>query len=142
MGPRTLTFDFRYPQDARGSIRIYGGKLAEEGLEGFFSRDAWELPPPEAAPDDWWEKRSGDERLNVRTIPPEWIQSSACHKRHVTLPMECQRRHGLHELDMWRWWIQKVTLSSSSVERDLQASWQTCGRPSALTWSICTTCWS
>lgn len=52
------------------------------------------------------------------------------------------RRHGLHELDMWRWWIQKVTLSSSSVERDLQASWQTCGRPSALTWSICTTCWS
>ena len=34
MGPRTLTFDFRYPKDARGSIRIYGGKLAEEGLEG------------------------------------------------------------------------------------------------------------
>mmetsp|Transcript_53257 Transcript_53257/g.84941 ORF Transcript_53257/g.84941 Transcript_53257/m.84941 type:complete len:233 (+) Transcript_53257:481-1179(+) len=53
------------------------------------------------------------------------------------------RRHGLHEPDMWRWWIQKVTLSSSSAERDLQASWQTCGRRlSALTWSICTTCWS
>eukprot|EP00434_Breviolum_minutum_P017544 symbB.v1.2.015484.t1/scaffold1083.1/size139395/3 len=43
----------------------------------FFSRDAWELPAPEAAPDDWWEKRSSDSRLNVRTIPPEWVQASA-----------------------------------------------------------------
>ena len=63
--------------DSTGRIKIYGGKLQEEALEGFFSRDAWELPAPEAAPDDWWEKRSSDSRLNVRTIPPEWVQASA-----------------------------------------------------------------
>lgn len=59
--------------DATGRVKVFGGRLDIEAAEGFFSREVWELPPLEAAPTDWWAKRTNDARLNVRTTPPEWI---------------------------------------------------------------------
>eukprot|EP00913_Durusdinium_trenchii_P020445 g19206.t1 len=44
--------------------------------QSLFRRNAWELPPPETVPSNWWEKKGSDDRLNVRTTPPEWIQST------------------------------------------------------------------
>lgn len=62
--------------DSEGRIKIFGGQAEEEDLEGLFRRNAWELPPPETVPSNWWEKKGSDDRLNVRTTPPEWIQST------------------------------------------------------------------
>ncbi|CAJ1397268.1 unnamed protein product [Effrenium voratum] len=72
--PWTPRFAMGAVADSTGRVKILGGQLQEEeGVEGLFSRRVWELPPPEAAPTNWWEKKTSDERLNVRTTPPEWI---------------------------------------------------------------------
>ncbi|CAK9061304.1 unnamed protein product [Durusdinium trenchii] len=51
-------------------------ELNGEEDKSLFRRNAWELPPPETVPSNWWEKKGSDDRLNVRTTPPEWIQST------------------------------------------------------------------
>jgi len=62
--------------DTKGLLKIFGGLLDEAGAEGFFSREAWQLPSPEGPPTDWWAKQSSDNRLNVRSTPMEWVKNS------------------------------------------------------------------
>eukprot|EP00441_Pelagodinium_beii_P019144 CAMPEP_0197664292 /NCGR_PEP_ID=MMETSP1338-20131121/58546_1 /TAXON_ID=43686 ORGANISM="Pelagodinium beii, Strain RCC1491" /NCGR_SAMPLE_ID=MMETSP1338 /ASSEMBLY_ACC=CAM_ASM_000754 /LENGTH=455 /DNA_ID=CAMNT_0043242905 /DNA_START=406 /DNA_END=1773 /DNA_ORIENTATION=+ len=62
--------------DSNGLLKIFGGLLDEEGPEGYFSREAWQLPSPEGPPSEWWQKQSNDDRLNVRSKPLEWLKTS------------------------------------------------------------------
>eukprot|EP00933_Yihiella_yeosuensis_P050331 TRINITY_DN48124_c0_g1_i1.p1 TRINITY_DN48124_c0_g1~~TRINITY_DN48124_c0_g1_i1.p1 ORF type:complete len:551 (+),score=88.61 TRINITY_DN48124_c0_g1_i1:48-1700(+) len=62
--------------DSNGITKIIGGQTDEEGPEGYFSREVWELPPPEGPPSEWWLKKSNSDLLNSRQKPLEWSLNS------------------------------------------------------------------
>lgn len=62
--------------DSKGMIKLFAGRLAKDGPEGFFSREAFQLPSPQDAPDHWWEKQNNDDRLNLRRTPLEWDKNA------------------------------------------------------------------